>query len=205
MSRLILADEEVHLWRLELDTGDEQHAALLDETERARGARFRREMHRRRYLAAHVGLRRALARYVECTPAELEFQASATDKPALVDADGLEFNLSHSGEHALVAVTRAGVVGVDVEVARVLRDLEALAERNFAPEETGELLSLPEYERPAAFFELVLGKRLKYSSAYYPVAGTTLDEVEEAMLALTCERAQLHSAAAAPGRQGKYN
>ena len=47
------------------------------------------------------------------------------------------------------------------------------------------------YEVPPAFFELVLGKRLKYSSAYYPEANTTLDEAEEAMLALTCERAEL--------------
>ena len=47
------------------------------------------------------------------------------------------------------------------------------------------------YEVPPAFFELVLGKRLKYSSAYYPEANTTLDEAEEAMLALTSERAEL--------------
>jgi len=154
VSRLVLADDEVHLWRLALDTGDEQHAALRDEAERARGARFLREMHRRRFLAAHVGLRRALARYAECTPAELEFRTSETDKPSLVDADGLEFNLSHSGEHALVAVTRAGIVGVDVEVARVLQDLEALARRFFAPEESAALMSLPEVERPAAFRRL---------------------------------------------------
>ena len=48
------------------------------------------------------------------------------------------------------------------------------------------------YEVPAGFFELALGKRLKYSSAYYPTPDTTLDEAEEAMLALTCERALLH-------------
>jgi len=47
------------------------------------------------------------------------------------------------------------------------------------------------YEVPPRFFELALGKRLKYSSAYYPTAGTTLDEAEEAMLALTCGRARL--------------
>jgi cyclopropane-fatty-acyl-phospholipid synthase len=46
------------------------------------------------------------------------------------------------------------------------------------------------YEVPAAFYELVLGPRRKYSSAYYPSAHTTLAEAEEAMLALTCERAE---------------
>jgi cyclopropane-fatty-acyl-phospholipid synthase len=47
------------------------------------------------------------------------------------------------------------------------------------------------YEVPPEFFQLVLGARLKYSSAFYPGADTTLDEAEEAMLALTCERADL--------------
>ncbi len=47
------------------------------------------------------------------------------------------------------------------------------------------------YEVPAAFFEGVLGPRLKYSSAFYPEGCTSLSEAEEAMLRLTCERAQL--------------
>jgi cyclopropane-fatty-acyl-phospholipid synthase len=47
------------------------------------------------------------------------------------------------------------------------------------------------YEVPAAFFRLVLGPRLKYSSALYPRADTTLAEAEEAMLALTAGRAGL--------------
>lgn len=47
------------------------------------------------------------------------------------------------------------------------------------------------YELPPAFFEQVLGKWLKYSSCYWPLSVTNLDEAEEAMLRLTCERAQL--------------
>jgi cyclopropane-fatty-acyl-phospholipid synthase len=47
------------------------------------------------------------------------------------------------------------------------------------------------YELPAAFFELCLGKRLKYSSCYYPRGDESLDEAEEAMLALYGERAEL--------------
>ena len=47
------------------------------------------------------------------------------------------------------------------------------------------------YEVPPGFFELVLGKRLKYSCCLYENGATTLDQAEEAMLALTCERAAL--------------
>ncbi len=47
------------------------------------------------------------------------------------------------------------------------------------------------YEVPTEFFELVLGPRLKYSSAFWPNGDSTLAQAEEAMLELTARRAQL--------------
>ena len=47
------------------------------------------------------------------------------------------------------------------------------------------------YELPPEFFTAVLGKHRKYSCCYYPTGAERLDEAEEKMLTLTCERAQL--------------
>ena len=47
------------------------------------------------------------------------------------------------------------------------------------------------YEVPTSFFRLVLGSHMKYSCAYWPDGVRTLDGAEEAMLRLTCERAQV--------------
>jgi cyclopropane-fatty-acyl-phospholipid synthase len=47
------------------------------------------------------------------------------------------------------------------------------------------------YELPPEFFSLVLGKRRKYSCCFYPSGSESLDEAEEKMLTLTCERAEL--------------
>jgi cyclopropane-fatty-acyl-phospholipid synthase len=47
------------------------------------------------------------------------------------------------------------------------------------------------YEVPAEFFQLVLGPRLKYSCCYWPPGVNTIDQAEDAMFRLTCERAQL--------------
>ena len=47
------------------------------------------------------------------------------------------------------------------------------------------------YEIPAAYFKTVLGEHLKYSSGYWPTGNESLDKSEAAMLALTCERAEL--------------
>lgn len=62
---------------------------------------------------------------------------------------------------------------------------------------TGPIAPVPEraneqhYEVPAAFFQLVLGPRAKYSSCFYPDADTTLAEAEDAALAITCTHAEL--------------
>lgn len=47
------------------------------------------------------------------------------------------------------------------------------------------------YELPPEFFALCLGRRFKYSSCYYPTGNETLDEAEDAMLALYGARAEL--------------
>lgn len=47
------------------------------------------------------------------------------------------------------------------------------------------------YEVPTKFFQLCLGKHLKYSSGYWKPRVTSLDQSEEDMLSLTCERAEL--------------
>jgi len=47
------------------------------------------------------------------------------------------------------------------------------------------------YEVPAAFFEQVLGRNLKYSGCYWPSGVENLDQAEERMLDLTCRRANL--------------
>jgi cyclopropane-fatty-acyl-phospholipid synthase len=57
--------------------------------------------------------------------------------------------------------------------------------------EVPHLPNVQHYEVPPEFFQLVLGKRLKYSCCWWPDQGTTLDEAEEYMLALTCQRAGL--------------
>lgn len=52
--------------------------------------------------------------------------------------------------------------------------------------------NLQHYELPPDFFRLCLGPRLKYSSAYWPSGTATLAQAEDAMLDLTCRRADLH-------------
>lgn len=73
------------------------------------------------------------------------------------------------------------------------RGLEAFAEELRAAPIVIEAESANEqhYEVPPAFYKQVLGPRLKYSCGYWPGVSSNLAESEEAMLDLTCRRAEL--------------
>jgi 4'-phosphopantetheinyl transferase len=84
----------------------------------------------------------------------LRIEAGANGKPELVGdfrGPAISFNLSHSGEIALYAFTRAGPVGVDVEVARRPIDSLALARRAFGRDEADRLAQLDPESRELEF------------------------------------------------------
>jgi 4'-phosphopantetheinyl transferase len=141
-----LAADEVHVWRVALDAEPEPLRALLSRDERERAERFHRDVHRRRFVAAHAALRLILGAYLDLAPDALAFALGEHGKPSLrqpLDPDGarLEFNLSHSGDLALVAVARDHPVGVDVERWSEVEHLE-LAERFFSRTERDALRAL---------------------------------------------------------------
>ncbi|MEO5565305.1 MAG: cyclopropane-fatty-acyl-phospholipid synthase family protein [Luteimonas sp.] len=79
--------------------------------------------------------------------------------------------------------------GPEAQARRFRTRMQALARGPVA--EHTDAANAQHYELPAAFFKLCLGERLKYSSCYYPNGNETLDQAEEAMLALYLERAGL--------------
>jgi 4'-phosphopantetheinyl transferase len=155
---LELPDGEVHVWRLPLDLAPDRAAALarlLAPHEHDRAACFHFERDRRRFIVSHAGLRQILGHYLNVEPGQLRFTAGAQGKPCLADAlatSGVQFNLSHSHELALVAVTRHRAIGIDVEHLRPPSDLLALAARLFSSAEYAALTSLPDDRQLIGFF-----------------------------------------------------
>jgi cyclopropane-fatty-acyl-phospholipid synthase len=110
---------------------------------------------------------------------------------ALLERDVLPDAVLRLGIRRLVAARARAEArgGVEGQQERLSAWVEALRRSPIALE-TGAA-NEQHYEVPAAFFEAVLGRRLKYSCAHWPEGVATLDEAEEAMLALSCERAGL--------------
>ena len=88
---------------------------------------------------------------------------------------------------ARLAEERAG--GIEAQSARFEERLAVLTGSPVAIQT--EAANAQHYELPPAFFEACLGRRLKYSCAYYPRGNETLDQAEEAMLELYGVRAEL--------------
>jgi 4'-phosphopantetheinyl transferase len=104
---------------------------------------------------AGLTLRRVLAVYLGGTAAEIELTRGEHGKPRLAeDPSRLAFNLSHSGDLALIALARDREVGVDVERVKPGRDFLALAERALAPEAAAAVREAAEPERARLFYEL---------------------------------------------------
>ena len=114
------------IWLVSLEIEGE---IALSEDETMRAARFHFEVDRVHWIRAHSALRFILAKVLGAAPRELSFSIGSHGKPSLIDGGGLEFNLSHAGSWAAVAVARNVPVGVDIERARENVDMAALLRR----------------------------------------------------------------------------
>ena len=109
-----LSEGEVHLWSVPLDSGEPAVGELAaDEHERA--ARLRCPQTRSEFIQTRMALRRVLGHYLEVPPQAIAFSHGAQGKPRLAgEPHALHFNVSHSGQLALIALSPTAV-GVDLE------------------------------------------------------------------------------------------
>ncbi|PPS45742.1 4'-phosphopantetheinyl transferase superfamily protein [Chroococcidiopsis sp. TS-821] len=154
---IALSGDEVHVWRVALDvdaTIVHHLFSTLCATEQQRAERFYLQLHRDRFIVGRGVLRQILANYLQIHPSEINFSYNAYGKPSVVvaDAEPLRFNLSHSQELALIAVTQNSNVGVDLEFMRNDFPCQEIAAKFFSPTEVAVLRSLPPNLQTTAFF-----------------------------------------------------
>jgi 4'-phosphopantetheinyl transferase len=113
----------------------ERLTGVLSDEERARLARYSDARLRRRFLAVRGAVRTILGGYLSTPPREVPLRTGRWGKPE-VDGWPVQFNLSHSGQVALLAVSRRRAVGIDVEREHDRESAVALASRFFRPEES---------------------------------------------------------------------
>jgi 4'-phosphopantetheinyl transferase len=124
---------------------------VLSAEERARAARYHFEKDRRRSIVSRGVLRHLLSGYVGVAPAALRFAVSRYGKLSL-EPSAVWFNVSHSADSIIYAITTIGPVGIDIEQVRPLSDRELVAHRVFSPREWASYDTTPEPLRDQQFF-----------------------------------------------------
>ncbi len=186
-SILKVEEHSVHLWQAcvpELLSQIPAFSVLLDENEIARAKRFHFDEHRQRYIVAHAVLRKILSLYTAISPEKMEFVLGPRGKPYLKENKwDLQFNVSHSHDRIVYALTHHVEVGVDIEKIEPHFD-EGVAKRFFSAKEYAELMTLPEEKKISAFYRLWAGREAVIKALgeglYAPLADFSLDLSQEA-------------------------
>lgn len=150
----------VTLWLARIvETADPSHPlyAFLSAEERARHARYQRADDRKRHLTARGLLRHLLGARLGQTPQSLTFRTGPHGKPFIeppARQAPLYFNISHSGDYVLIALSGTHEIGVDIEQQVPDRELPNIAARVFADAEYQIWSRLPAEKQEAAFYQL---------------------------------------------------
>jgi 4'-phosphopantetheinyl transferase len=153
--KLILSDEEAHIWRADLEIDEcfqSSFLKLLSSDEKNRAQKFRFAKNSQNFIAARGILRSLIGKYLEINPAEVSFQYSKFGKPGIAHNNSLQFNISHSQNVALFAFTKRFTIGVDVEFVNPNIEAKDIATNFFSKNEILNLLALPEEQQSLGFF-----------------------------------------------------
>jgi len=158
--RLYLAKNEIHIWMTkpqELLGSEEllsRYSTLLNATEKVKQQRYKFAKDRHDALITRAFIRDLLSYYADISPQDWLFDKGEKDKPEVINAPlPLRFNISHTKNLIVCAVTLRDDIGCDVENTSRSNDVLAIAERYFSKEETTELFSLPVEQQRNRFFD----------------------------------------------------
>jgi 4'-phosphopantetheinyl transferase len=131
--------------------------ARLSPDERQRAERIRGRKPRNYWIRARATLRLLLANYCGLPADELRFSCNDWGKPAIANpsiSPYPHFNYSHAGSMALLAISTAGPVGVDMERLEPLSEMDTITRRYFSTSEQVAIASYPKSQRILSFYRV---------------------------------------------------
>ena len=126
ITRLNKADG-IHIWSITATGAHPRGSTLLGSEEKRRALAFHNPLLRQQWSYFHCALREILSIYLGVAAHKLTFKTGTQGKPYLPGSPALHFNLSHSREQAVIAITPIAPVGIDLEYIQTLEDMDRLA------------------------------------------------------------------------------
>lgn len=158
--RRVYQTHDIQVVHVDLSNNFENESAAydtLDEQERKRAQAFHSETNRRQFVLCRAALRTNLCLQHGLDNAKLQVFAEWNEKPVAVIAGNtlmIEFNVSHTEDHGLLAFARQGRIGVDVENRESRPIIDEILYSVFSPKEQRLLRQTPEPVRRQIFFRL---------------------------------------------------
>jgi 4'-phosphopantetheinyl transferase len=142
-----LQTDEVQLWRIDLQETTsllEPYSSLLNDKERAKSLRYRTGRPQEHFAIGRACLRALLGANLEADPRTITIASGPHGKPeaAPVGGNNISFNVAHSKDKILIALSREGSIGVDVEHIDPSTDIMEVAQANFTGKEVATLSAL---------------------------------------------------------------
>ncbi|HIJ94205.1 MAG TPA: 4'-phosphopantetheinyl transferase superfamily protein [Desulfuromonadales bacterium] len=174
--------DEVHVYRIVLS---QQFHALprlrhyLSQPETDRAVLLQDDLAKKRFSAGRGVLREILGGYIGIEAEQVRIATGEYGKPYLAEyAGNIRFNLSHSEDVMILAVTTGRDVGVDIETLQADKPVHSMARLAFSPHEQEELLTLPSSQLQAsAFYRCWVRKEacLKACGRGFSLPGSSFD------------------------------
>jgi 4'-phosphopantetheinyl transferase len=131
-----LNDDQVDVWRIKISSNlafiDDFFKVLLPD-EIMRANRYVQKKDRLRFVVSRGALRCLLSKYTNQSASAIKFVISANKKPFIYDQK-LKYNVSHSGDWVLIAISNTEV-GVDTEEMDPLFSYKEILADNFSSDE----------------------------------------------------------------------
>lgn len=152
---------DISLWRVDLTfhvSLDDAAFSSLTEDERIRARKYLRHEDTLRFATVRVALREQLGQRLGIAPHVVRFTQDADRRPRLADSNLVDFNVSHTGSHGLIAMSPVRRVGVDIEHRRAQFDWRSVAPLTLDPAEKTWIEGLDITRQSAAFYDAWVAK-----------------------------------------------
>ncbi len=190
-----LKESTIDLWFISLERTLDTIETLLNPEEQQRASRFHFERHKRRFSHARGWLRIILSRYLNNNPQDIAFTYNEHGKPEINHPADIQFNVSHSGEWAIIAIGKKHPLGIDLETYSA-RPFHGIAKHLFSPEEQQMLQQTPPVEKPWVFFNIWTQKEAFIKACglglFYPTQEFTVNLNQEKDLLIFDRKQNTH-------------
>ncbi|MDQ8005661.1 MAG: 4'-phosphopantetheinyl transferase superfamily protein [Pedobacter sp.] len=130
-----LATDKTHIFRIDVNNHfqkiKKELADVLSEREQEKASRIFIPKDKERYAVSKFCLRTILGLCLNISPQEIDFIFHEHKKPTVI---GIEFNISHTGDYVLIAISPKAV-GIDVEYLNREFDFKSILDITFSKKE----------------------------------------------------------------------